>query len=230
MKIAHIADLHVRFGTRHKEISEVFNRTIEDFKKQKPDRVVIAGDLFHMKINLSPNSIGVVSDFLVRLSEICSVDIIAGNHDTNLQQAEQGDAITPILRLLENGYIITKDMKKIPDVKNSIFFYRDSGFYEINEKVVYGVYSCLDNEIIKLETIDSTKIYIALYHGSMKGARLDNGMLAMGEELIKPSTFNGFHIVMCGDLHECQTIQEYSEEIIEVDFEEKEKYSKKGFI
>ena len=55
--IAHISDVHIRYGSRHKEYKEVFQRTIDDLKKQKPKRIALTGDLFHIKITLSPKAL-----------------------------------------------------------------------------------------------------------------------------------------------------------------------------
>ena len=43
--IAHMADLHVMFGSRHDEHEYVFKKTVEDISKENPKRIVIAGDL-----------------------------------------------------------------------------------------------------------------------------------------------------------------------------------------
>jgi len=49
MKIAHLADIHVKFSSRHDEYREVFTRLYKDLKSQKPDRITIVGDLNHGK-------------------------------------------------------------------------------------------------------------------------------------------------------------------------------------
>ena len=126
-KIAHIADLHIRFGSRHQEYKTVFSRLVKDLKNESPRRIVIAGDIFHLKINLSPTSIDIAGNLLKTLSKIAPVDIIIGNHDFNQQDLTQGDAISPLIDLLENGYIVTKDSPKLkkPKSGNGVYFFRD---------------------------------------------------------------------------------------------------------
>jgi len=51
--IAHLSDLHIRFGSRHDEYRIVFKRVVEDLQKIKPRRIIITGDVFHLKINLN---------------------------------------------------------------------------------------------------------------------------------------------------------------------------------
>ena len=208
-KIAHIADLHIRFGSRHQEYKTVFSRLVKDLKNESPRRIVIAGDIFHLKINLSPTSIDIAGNLLKTLSKIAPVDIIIGNHDFNQQDLTQGDAISPLIDLLENGYIVTKDSPKLkkPKSGNGVYFFRDSGFYNIEEDLVYGVYSLLDEEILTLTEKEKDKKYIALYHGPVYGCVNDNGYQLKGDELLKIVAFNNFDIVMLGDIHEHQSFE-----------------------
>lgn len=207
--IAHLSDLHVRFGSRHEEHRIVFKRTVEDLKKIKPRRIIITGDLFHQKINLSPGAIEILTEFLRELSVIAPVDIILGNHDMNEQDLNQGNTIKPIIDLIDNGIIINSDVDNIPvvDGKHSIYFYHDSGFYNIDDELVYGVFSLWDHEILTLDKKKPGKKYIALYHGAVYGCMSDSGYIMKGDELIRTSTFNNFDMVMLGDIHEHQVFE-----------------------
>lgn len=217
MKIAHLADIQIRFGTRHDEYRQVFERTYEDLRKQKPDRIYLAGDLVHHKINMSPGSFNLLAEFFLNLAKIAPTDVILGNHDLNLQQLEQGDAISPIFylaNLIEEGedkkaYIVDNDNKdEIDFSKKAVYYYPDSGFYNINDELVYGVYSCKDDQILTLEKKEEGKKYVAMYHGTVYGARNDNGSLAFGDNLMRLSTFNNFDMVMLGDIHEYQVFRD----------------------
>ena len=99
--LAHGGDFHIRFGSRHEEYKGVFKRFYEDLREAKPRRIVLAGDLNHQKINMSPKSISLLTELLTNLIKIAPVDIIAGNHDVNLQQIDQGDTISPILETVD---------------------------------------------------------------------------------------------------------------------------------
>ena len=206
--IAHISDIHIRYGSRHKEYRGVFQRTIDKLTIQKPKRIAITGDLFHIKINLSPNSVELAGWFLQELSKIAPVDLILGNHDLNLQSLEQGNSIEPIVKLIKDGYIVQKGAKKLPTHKgdgHGIFFFLHSGFYNVGSDIVYGIYSCLDNEILTLKKKLKTKTYIAMFHGPVYGSRGNNGYeLHDSEHMMKLSVFNNFDIVMLGDIHEHQ--------------------------
>ena len=205
--IAHISDIHIRYGSRHEEYKEVFQRTIDDLKIEKPKRIVLTGDLFHIKITLSPNSMVLAGWLMEEFSKIAPVDILLGNHDLNLQSLSQGNALDPIIKLLNNGYYITKENPTLTEHTGKdfgIYFFKESGFYEVEDDIVYGIYSCIDNEILNLTKKDPNKKYIALYHGPVYGCRGDNGYEIKGDDLMRLSTFDNFDIVMLGDIHEHQ--------------------------
>ena len=81
--IAHLADIHIRLNSRFDEYKAVLEKTIEELKQVKPRRIVIAGDLFHIKINMTPKSTSIAGYFIKELAKIAPVDIILGNHDMN---------------------------------------------------------------------------------------------------------------------------------------------------
>ena len=109
MKLAHLADLHLGFrqfdrqtprGTNQREadVAEVFKRAIDDMLEQKPDLIVIAGDLFH---SVRPTNAAILFCFqqLQRLRAglpKTPIVVIAGEHDTP-RSTETGT----ILRLYE---------------------------------------------------------------------------------------------------------------------------------
>ena len=109
MKLAHLADLHLGFrqfdrltpkGTNQREadIAEAFRRAVDDMLEQKPDLIVLAGDLFH---SVRPTNAAILFFFreLHRLRTglpAAPVVAIAGEHDTP-RSTETGT----ILRLYE---------------------------------------------------------------------------------------------------------------------------------
>lgn len=234
MRICHIADIQIRFGNRHEEYKQVFDKTYADVKKQNPDRIFVAGDLFHHKINISPMALELASEFLISLSRIAPTDVILGNHDINLQQLDQGDSISPIFKIanllgVDTAIIVSQENKESVDLwKNSIYFFPDSGLYELDSTHTYVVFSCKDNQIPKIGKKDNSRTYIALYHGQLYGARGDNGYLLNGDNLFKPSVFNDFDIVMMGDIHEYQSFERPCEIIIPKS--EFELYKAEGWI
>ncbi len=234
MKICHIADIQIRFGNRHEEYKQIFEKTYADVQKQNPDRIFVAGDLFHHKINISPMALELASEFLISLSRIAPTDVILGNHDINLQQLDQGDSISPIFKIanllgVDTAVIVSEENKYSINLwNNSIYFFPDSGLYDLDETTTYVVFSCKDNQLPKITNKDSARTYIALYHGQLYGARGDNGYLLNGDNLFKPSLFDDFDLVLMGDIHEYQSFDRPCERLI--DKGELEFYKSSGWI
>ena len=109
MKIAHLADIHLGFRQYHRltpaginqreaDVANAFRAAIDGVIAERPDAVVVAGDLFHA---VRPTNAAIVFAFrqFQRLREAlpgAPVVLIAGNHDTP-RSAETGS----ILRLFE---------------------------------------------------------------------------------------------------------------------------------
>src|SRR2546426_7559236 len=109
MKLAHLADLHLGFrqfdrqtakgaNQRELDVAEVFKRAVNDLLEQKPELIVVAGDLFH---SVRPTNAAILYCFrqLQRLRTglpHTPIVVIAGEHDTP-RSTETGS----ILRLYE---------------------------------------------------------------------------------------------------------------------------------
>ena len=109
MKLAHLADLHLGFrqfdrqtpkGTNQREadVAEAFRRAVDDMLEQKPELIVMAGDIFH---SVRPTNAAILFFFreLHRLRTglpASPIVAIAGEHDTP-RSTETGT----ILRLYE---------------------------------------------------------------------------------------------------------------------------------
>src|SRR6266516_404044 len=109
MKLAHLADLHLGFrqfdrqtpkgaNQREVDVAEVCKRAVDDMLEQKPELIVVAGDLFH---SVRPTNAAILYCFrqLHRLRTGLPgtpIVVIAGEHDTP-RSTETGS----ILRLYE---------------------------------------------------------------------------------------------------------------------------------
>jgi len=231
--LVHLSDLHIRLNSRHEEYKEVFEKTIEKIKEIKPLGIVISGDIFHIKINMSPKSVSLVGWFLKELSKISPVFCIVGNHDLNEKILIQGNTVEPLIEILENGFVLNKeDSKDVIKLYrkndiNGIYFFKETAFYEFDNGIVFGAFSMIDNEKLQLNEKASDKKYIALYHNPVYGCKLDNGMENKRDDLVKISDFSGFDVVMLGDIHKYQTFKRKN--ILEIDESELDKYLKKGW-
>src|SRR5579859_5803809 len=105
-KIVHLADIHIRKSTaRHQEYRLVFNNLVTQLKKEKPDRIVIVGDLFHDYIKLEGELLILSSEFLNNLVSIAPVVITRGNHDIARNAPHRTDTIEALVTTMRNPRI-----------------------------------------------------------------------------------------------------------------------------
>jgi predicted MPP superfamily phosphohydrolase len=102
--IFHLSDIHIRLTSRHVEYEKVFNRTYKKIKKLKTNKslIVLTGDIVHSKNKLTPQCVDITYNFIKKLSKICHVVLILGNHDTNLKNKEEIDSLQVIVRNIKN--------------------------------------------------------------------------------------------------------------------------------
>ena len=122
MKLAHVADLHLGFrqydrqtprggNQREADVADAFRRAVDDLLEQRPDLILVAGDVFH---SVRPTNPAILFLFqqLHRLRTglpDTPVVMIAGHHDTP-RSVETGT----ILRLYEAlGVEVVVDQARI---------------------------------------------------------------------------------------------------------------------
>ena len=132
MKVAHIADTHIRNYKYHGEYRAVFDQIYDRLKEEEVDYFVHCGDLAHTKTQLSPEYFDLATSFLKNLADIAPTYIILGNHDGNLKNDNRQDAITPIVNALQHPNLnLLKNAGEVP-VANGITFNVLSVFDEEN--------------------------------------------------------------------------------------------------
>jgi predicted MPP superfamily phosphohydrolase len=218
-KIAHTADWHIRMSNaRHEEYNDVFNNFVESLKETKPDLIVIAGDIFHDKLNTSNEMYLLAKNIIYKITDIAPIVVVRGNHDLNIKNKKRVDSVETLVKLCDN-------------TKHKIIYYNKSGFYfydniifsihdhidklnpwiEINKKKkTTGFYSEeIESKFEQGETFDSLKekgyIFIDLFHDPITGS-----VTATGEKMDSPiyrklSDFKG-DIGMFGDIHNFQEL------------------------
>jgi predicted phosphodiesterase len=109
VKLAHLADLHLGFrqfdrqtprggNQRETDVAEAFRRAVDDLLEQRPDLIVLAGDIFHSVRPTNP----AILFFFQQMQRVRAglpdspVVVVAGDHDTP-RSLETGT----ILRLYE---------------------------------------------------------------------------------------------------------------------------------
>src|SRR6056300_1196776 len=96
--IAHLADIHIRkTPTRNEEYQQVFKKLITSLKKEKPDRIVIVGDLVHDYLDLQGEQLIMAHNLLRDFAAIAPVRITRGNHDCRKKNLKRVDSIKAIV-------------------------------------------------------------------------------------------------------------------------------------
>ena len=191
--VIHIADVHIRNFNRHDEYETVFSRVYDYCKEQvqndKNTIIYLAGDIVHAKTDMSPELIVMTRNFLVNLSDIAPVLLIAGNHDMNLNNRNRLDALSPIVDSIDT-----------PD----FFYLKDTGVYNLGgvNFILNAVHEDPDN-FIKAEDVVGDGIKVVFYHGAIDKATTDAGV-QMRNNRVSVETFKGFDVGMFGDIHSFQ--------------------------
>lgn len=217
-KIFQISDIHIKLYKKHSDYKKVFERTYDLLKKQikhEPNSIIyVGGDIVHSKTDMSPELVSIVSDFLTNLTDIAPTLVITGNHDVNLNNIDRLDVLKPIIDIMNN---------------DRLFYLRDTGIYTIGN-IDFFVYSVFDEPQDWPAPSESTSNYkICLVHTPINSSKLDSGMEIESSNNIPKNLFDGFDLVMAGDIHKQQTLQTYSFETKEINQEELDKYLKSGW-
>lgn len=198
-KVYHLADLHIRNLQRHKEYREVFKKFLKQVEDDKIEDSIIylAGDIAHAKTEMSPELIQEISWFLTECSKLRETFLITGNHDCNLNNSHRLDVLTPIINNLQNP---------------RIHYLRDTGVY-IHHNLTFVVYSILDKkENWPLGKDIEGENKICLFHGPVNKAQTDIGYVVSSNSFTV-DMFDGFDMVMMGDIHKRQTFGEGYEHV-----------------
>jgi DNA repair exonuclease SbcCD ATPase subunit/DNA repair exonuclease SbcCD nuclease subunit len=193
--VAHIADIHIRLFRRHEEYEAAFERLYHNIAaKNLTDYViVIAGDIVHAKTDMSPEMVEVTSKFLTKIADFAPTIMIAGNHDCNLANTNRMDALTPIVNNLKHP---------------NLYYVRESDVVYVAD-TAFAVCSIFDEQENwpSSNEIDDVTTKIALYHGPVHGSTTDANF-AITNRHVHVDTFDGYDVVMLGDIHKHQVLKE----------------------
>lgn len=189
MKIAHIADTHIKNLKFHDEYREVFNKMYDILRSESVDYIVHCGDIAHTKTQISPEFVEMAGDFFKNLASIAPTYIILGNHDGNLRNDSRQDAITPIVKALN---------------LQNLYLLKDAGEVSVNDQFSFNVMSVFD-EKNWVKPSNPSKINIALFHGSVAGVQTDIGyVMEHGDYSV--DIFAGHDFAMLGDIHKTNQV------------------------
>ena len=217
MKIIHLADLHI--GKRVNEFSMIddqkyiLNQILEIIDKEKPDAVIIAGDVYDKQVP-SIEAVELLDSFISDISKRKTTTfIISGNHDSAERLAFGSSLmamgkiyISPVYNGKISKYTLKDDFGSanfylLPFVKPSHVkrFFSD----EKIESYTDAIKVVVDN--LKLDT---SEINILIAHQFVTGAsRTESEEISVGGlDNVDASVFEDFDYVALGHIHRPQKI------------------------
>lgn len=217
MKIIHLADLHI--GKRVNEFSMIddqkyiLNQILEIIDKEKPDAVIIAGDVYDKQVP-SIEAVELLDSFISDISKRKTTTfIISGNHDSAERLAFGSSLmamgkiyISPVYNGKISKYTLKNDFGSanfylLPFVKPNHVkrFFPD----EKIESYTDAIKVVVDN--LKLDT---SEINILIAHQFVTGAsRTESEEISVGGlDNVDASVFEDFDYVALGHIHRPQKI------------------------
>jgi hypothetical protein len=201
-KIAHLADIHIRkVPTRNDEYEKVFKTLIDSLTKEKPDRIVIVGDLVHDYLDLQGEQLILASDLLNELSKIAPVRVTRGNHDCRKKNLRRVDSVRAIVKTLHNPNVV---------------YYGGTGLYA-DENIAWMVWHHGEQKNNPWKTKEWKKLdpetspdftFIDLFHDPVSGCKSTTGFEMKSKQYYKVSDFKG-QISMFGDIHRMQFLDKH---------------------
>lgn len=199
-KIIAISDIHIRNLRRNEEYQEKLQKLLDKLTEFVADydkdelRIVIAGDLLHNKIDISPEAYLMCSWLLKKLGEIAKTIVIAGNHDMSRNE-QRLDPLTTIFSMANpnDAYYLDYEL----DYK--------SGCME-DDNITWCLFSSFDDftrpEIDEYRVQNPDSKYVGLFHGVLKGSKTDAGY--QSENGFNTSYFDGLDFCIMGHIHKRQ--------------------------
>jgi exonuclease SbcC len=190
-RIYFLSDIHIKNDASHNDkYYSVFDNLFKFYKKEKvnqDDVIVITGDIMDNGYAVSGNAIEMAKKVYINLSNFCPVISILGNHDlkTNV------DTLTPIV-------------KEHLKTKHELHFLLDDKIY-LYGQIAFGHTKMGSAEVINCKKYNKDYVTISLYHGMLKGAKLDNGIECRDNLLI--SQFKDYKYCAFGDIHKMQYLR-----------------------
>ena len=161
--------------------------------------IVLTGDLFHNKNKLEPHGIRIAIRLLQGLAAIAPTFVIRGNHDYRQDAPHELDLISAIVSydIPNLSYI---DETGAFEVENVGF-----GLVAIQDTLLYAATSGIVEELPPFPSVDvfsaDVTHKIALFHGSVVQAKLQNGMACETGHGYPLEWFKGYDMVLLGDIH-----------------------------
>jgi DNA repair protein SbcD/Mre11 len=173
MRIAHLADLHLGFrqyqrltsagnNQREADVARAVRRTIDAVITQRPDLVLIAGDVFHQVRPSNPMILFALGEFtrLRRALAATPIVMIAGNHD--LPRAQETGCILALFRSI-GVQVVEHEPERLRFAEQSLS--------------VFAIPDRLGQSLPALTTDTDARWNVLLLHGEVAGVLPDRAVM-----------------------------------------------------
>lgn len=202
-RVIHLGDVHVPAATRrHNEYVEVLNNFLKSAEEIVSENgkdetlILLGGDIFHNKDNITSNQVLIITNFLKSCDKICKTIVITGNHDLVVNNMEKLDGLSLIFKTVDLNN--SKYLDLILDYKSGIIY---------DENIAWCLYSIFDDykkpNILESKIDHPDKLHIGLFHGCLDGSELDSTHVLGG---LNKNMFEGCDLVLMADIHKRQFI------------------------
>ena len=216
-KIIACSDIHIPQLKGITEIKEILSRFLTECKKivegeDGPEnvRIVVAGDIFHNKNQITPESIMAANWFFSELDKICKTFIVIGNHDFLMNNTGRVDSLSPLFEIgsYKQVYFLDKELGL------------QSGIYK-DDNIAWCLYSSFTGfntpEIEMFREADGgtpnpADVYVGVIHGDVNGAITTTNRVT--ENGLDPGIFDGCDFVIAGHIHKRQEIKKNGVRIV----------------
>ena len=217
MKFIHLSDLHL--GKRVNEFSMIEDQkyillqTINIIDDEKPDAVIIAGDIYDKSIP-SEEAMLLFDDFLLRLSKRnISVFVISGNHDSSVRLSDHSKLVVNQGIYLSPVYDGTLKPVSMEDEYGEINVYMLPFIKPVVVKQYFGdeeinTYTDAVRVAIKHMDVDCNKRNVLVAHQFVLGAATceSEEHIVGGLDSVSSDVFDCFDYVALGHIHGKQYI------------------------
>ena len=220
MKIIHLSDLHI--GKRVNEFSmmedqkHIFNQIYEIIEDEKPDAVVISGDIYDRSVP-SEEAVGLCDEFITRLSTIdTKTCIISGNHDSAERLAfgarllkKSQINIASVFNGNVETVVIPDEEKKRDMVIYMVPFIKPQTVRRFFEGEEIVTYDDAIKAVISTISLDRDKINVLMLHQFITGFKAcESEELSVGTlDQVNAEHFKDFDYVALGHIHGPQNIK-----------------------
>lgn len=222
MKIFHLSDLHIGKQTAGYDMEEdlqfVFRQIVEYMDIEKPDVVIIAGDIYDKPIP-SARSVGIFDELLFEMSKRdVSIMVISGNHDSAERMAFGSRIMEKANVHIKGAYKGSCDRITLQDEYGPVNFYlmpfvrpidvRQYHDLEERETADYGwAVGCLTEEM----HIDTSQRNVLVAHQNVtdsgKNSRTESEVVTIGMvDNVDVKYLDDFDYAALGHLHRPQSV------------------------